>query len=105
MGTCLAKRKLAVAVTAGTLYCPGVGSLTAGEQWNVAYRETCEATQRGEQSEQLLDVRMLCLRHRLDEAAALADLVAGSMTRQAMERAQDAASALSRIEDCADAWS
>jgi tetratricopeptide (TPR) repeat protein len=42
--------------------------------WVAAYTDACEATRvRGEQSEQLLDERMVCLDQRRKEVAALAD--------------------------------
>ena len=70
--------------------------------WSAAHRETCEATAiRGEQSAELLDVRMLCLSERREELRALATLFAhpdGALVAKAV----DAAHRLSRVSDCAD---
>ena len=42
------------------------------QEWSSAHTETCQATHvRGEQSPELLDARMLCLRFRADETDAL----------------------------------
>ncbi|HWB77059.1 MAG TPA: serine/threonine-protein kinase, partial [Nannocystaceae bacterium] len=45
------------------------------KQWSGAYVDACEATHvRGEQSDALLDARMLCLSRRIDELGALLEL-------------------------------
>jgi eukaryotic-like serine/threonine-protein kinase len=70
--------------------------------WAAMHRDACEATRvRGEQSEELLDRRMLCLRERLDEVRATADL----FTRAdglVVEKAVPAAQGLPPIAECAD---
>ncbi|MEM7048356.1 MAG: tetratricopeptide repeat protein [Acidobacteriota bacterium] len=45
-------------------------------EWVASYRDTCLATRaRGEQSERMLDLRMLCLEQRREEVGALVDLL------------------------------
>jgi eukaryotic-like serine/threonine-protein kinase len=72
------------------------------EKWRAMYRETCEATHtRGEQSEEVLDLRMRCLNDSLDDVRALVDVLstgAGPSTSQAV----GAASSISPIGRCAD---
>lgn len=58
------------------------------DDWSQTRVETCQATRRGEQSEDLLDQRMLCLDRRRREAGALLDLLAKPdriVVRQAVE--------------------
>jgi serine/threonine-protein kinase len=71
-------------------------------QWSTMYRETCEATNlRGEQSEEVLDLRMRCLGENLDEVRALTDgLVSGHLQNPA--QALDAPRELTPIARCAD---
>jgi tetratricopeptide (TPR) repeat protein len=70
--------------------------------WIGMRHQACEATQvRGEQSEDLLDRRMLCLDQRLEEAAAVSDLFARA-DRQVLEKALTSASGLTPVSSCAD---
>ena len=66
------------------------------------YKQTCEATQvRGEQSAEVLDLRMSCLQERLDGLRALTD-VFGDATGEVVENAVSATNALSTLDRCAD---
>ena len=70
--------------------------------WVAMRTEACRATrEQGEQSRQLLDLRMACLDTRLQEVRALGDLF---ITADAalVERAVSAASAISGLAECAD---
>jgi tetratricopeptide (TPR) repeat protein len=69
------------------------------------YRDACEATNlRGEQSNEVLDLRMSCLRDRWNELHALSDvLVEGHAV--VVSNAVAAATALTPIERCADVTS
>ncbi len=70
--------------------------------WSGMRREACEATRvRGEQSEDLLDRRMLCLDQRLDEVRALTGMFERA-DAEVVEKAVRAASDLGRLERCAD---
>jgi tetratricopeptide (TPR) repeat protein len=70
--------------------------------WAAQRREACAATRlRGEQSEALLDRRMLCLDQRLGEARALADLFSRA-DRQVVQRAVQATGALGDLAECSD---
>jgi serine/threonine protein kinase/tetratricopeptide (TPR) repeat protein len=70
--------------------------------WRKMYREACEATHvRGEQSAEVLDLRMSCLRERLGNMQALTDLLA-SADASMVGNAVQAASALPSLERCAD---
>src|SRR5262249_43303470 len=52
--------------------------------WTAMHTEACEATRkRGEQSEELLDLRMQCLGERLSDARALVDELARADARAA----------------------
>jgi serine/threonine protein kinase/tetratricopeptide (TPR) repeat protein len=70
--------------------------------WSAMYRDACEATNvRGEQSTEVLDLRMSCLRDRWNELRALSDvLVEGQAV--AITNATVAATAMTPIERCAD---
>jgi tetratricopeptide (TPR) repeat protein len=71
-------------------------------RWASAYTDACEATHvRGEQSDEVLDLRMACLRDRLSAARALTDVFA-SANGTAVENAVSAAAALPRLDRCAD---
>ena len=71
--------------------------------WATMHTDACEATRvRGEQSEQLLDLRMQCLDRRWQEAAALTTLFARA-DAPVVEHAVDAVRALTGLEGCADA--
>jgi len=70
--------------------------------WAGAYEDVCQATHvRGEQSAEVLDLRMSCLGERLDRARALTDLFAAA-NATVVEHAVAAASALPDFERCAD---
>jgi tetratricopeptide (TPR) repeat protein len=70
--------------------------------WVSAHREACEAThRRGEQSPQLLDLRMACLDDRLAELGSLTELYRG-VDGDLLEEAVDATESLSPLADCAD---
>ena len=72
-------------------------------RWIGARRDACEATRvRGEQSEELLDLRMACLDARRDELRELAGELAGG-DPAALRRAASAVDKLARVEDCNDA--
>jgi serine/threonine protein kinase/tetratricopeptide (TPR) repeat protein len=71
--------------------------------WTAMHTEACEATQlRGEQSPELLDLRMACLGDRLASLGAQVDVLA-SADAAAVERAHQAAHALPALDECADA--
>ncbi|MCP3961103.1 MAG: serine/threonine protein kinase, partial [bacterium] len=70
--------------------------------WTAMRTEACEATHvRGEQSPQLLDLRMGCLDGRLRELRELTDLFARADS-SVVQKAVAAAGQLSRLEVCAD---
>jgi eukaryotic-like serine/threonine-protein kinase len=70
--------------------------------WSSMYREACEATQvRGEQSAEVLDLRMSCLQERLGGLRALTE-VFGDASGEVVENAVSAANALPTLDRCAD---
>jgi serine/threonine protein kinase len=69
------------------------------EEWSGAKVAICEATQSGEQSEHLLDVRMYCLDRRANEIEAIADVFAEA-DDEIVERSVSAAHALGDPEAC-----
>ncbi|MDC0669714.1 protein kinase domain-containing protein [Nannocystis radixulma] len=72
------------------------------EDWKNMYEETCSATQvRGEQSAELMDLRMACLQHRLQDLGALVDLLEHA-DKQVVKRASEAVVALPGLQKCAD---
>ncbi|HEY6477661.1 MAG TPA: tetratricopeptide repeat-containing protein kinase family protein, partial [Polyangia bacterium] len=72
------------------------------ERWEVMYRESCEATQeRGEQSAEVLDLRMTCLDDRLAGVRALGEVL-GTADKSLVESAMAATSALPALDRCAD---
>jgi len=72
------------------------------QAWVAMHTEACQATHlRGEQSEMLLDLRMGCLRSRLEEMRALTDLFAKA-DGQVVEKAVEATSSMASIRGCAD---
>jgi tetratricopeptide (TPR) repeat protein/predicted Ser/Thr protein kinase len=72
-------------------------------EWTAMHKGACEATRvRGEQSEAMLDLRMMCLADRRRAAAALASTLA-SLDPGAVAKAPGAAERLPSIESCADA--
>jgi tetratricopeptide (TPR) repeat protein len=71
-------------------------------RWQSMHVETCRATRvLGEQSEELLDLRMSCLAERRDELKALVDLFASADART-VEKAAQAAYALADVDQCAN---
>ncbi|HWN70898.1 MAG TPA: serine/threonine-protein kinase, partial [Haliangium sp.] len=73
-----------------------------GSEWIAVYTETCEATHvRGEQSAELLDLRMLCLAQRLDQVDALAGMLA-SPGDEILTNAGSALRSLSPVRECED---
>jgi serine/threonine protein kinase/tetratricopeptide (TPR) repeat protein len=71
--------------------------------WVGMHTEACEATRvRGEQSEELLDLRMECLAERREQARALVDLFTRA-DAQSVQKAVQASSALGGLERCANA--
>ena len=72
-------------------------------RWTGMYTEACEATNvRGEQSAEVLDLRMACLGDRLGGVKALTRIFARA-DGQVVDNAVGAASALGTLELCADA--
>jgi serine/threonine protein kinase/tetratricopeptide (TPR) repeat protein len=70
--------------------------------WTGMYADTCEATQvRGEQSAEVLDLRMGCLGERLSGVRALGDVFMTADTG-VVDNAVAAASALPALDRCAD---
>ncbi len=71
-------------------------------RWSRMYKDACEATNvRGEQSHEVLDLKMSCLRARLSELRAFSDvLVEGDAV--AARNAIGAAAALTPLELCAE---
>lgn len=71
-------------------------------RWAMQYTEACEATfVRGEQSEELLDLRMFCLNDRLGELRALTELLRRA-DDVVLERAERSSQNLSDLAACAD---
>lgn len=76
---------------------------TYTQAWRNMYVDACEATHvRGEQSEELLDLRMSCLSQRLSQLDALVG-VFEKADDDVVERAVDATHALPDVDDCGDA--
>jgi tetratricopeptide (TPR) repeat protein len=70
--------------------------------WLAMHREACEATRiRGEQSDEVLSLRMQCLDHRLSELRTLSNLLTTADPAMA-ERATQSAFGLSEVSDCAE---
>jgi serine/threonine-protein kinase len=71
-------------------------------RWTEMYEESCKATHvRGEQSNEVLDLRTECLGERLSAARALSDVFA-SANASTVDNAVTAASALPALDRCAD---
>ncbi len=71
-------------------------------QWTSTYTEACVATAvRGEQSAEVLDLRMSCLQGRLDSVKALTDLFAHA-DGNTIEKAGSAVDALGDLDRCSD---
>ena len=72
------------------------------QAWAVMHREACEATHlRGEQSEQMLDLRMGCLQERRRALEAAATVLAAGDSH-GLARATDVAASLPDLAACAD---
>ena len=70
--------------------------------WAASYVDTCEATHvRGEQSGEVLDLRMSCLADGMDQVRALTDALANA-DAPVVSRAVTAASELTPVKRCAD---
>lgn len=73
------------------------------ESWRTMRIETCQATRvRGEQSQQLLDLRMQCLERRLGQADALIRVLSDRPTKEVVDEAVTAAYRLPTLDLCAD---
>jgi tetratricopeptide (TPR) repeat protein/tRNA A-37 threonylcarbamoyl transferase component Bud32 len=71
-------------------------------KWVGVYKDACEATHvRGDQSEEVLDLRMGCLNDRLSGLHALTAVFNGA-TGEVVEHAVDAAHALMPLDGCSD---
>ena len=69
-------------------------------RWTAAYTDACEATHvRGDQSAEVLDLRMGCLQERLGQVKALTDVLT-SADPQVLLGAVDAVNALGSLERC-----
>jgi serine/threonine protein kinase/tetratricopeptide (TPR) repeat protein len=72
------------------------------EDWAAMHQEACESTQvRGEQSAEVLDLRMSCLQERLGGLRALTDLFSEA-SGGVVENAVSAVNALGSLDRCAD---
>jgi eukaryotic-like serine/threonine-protein kinase len=72
------------------------------QRWADMYKETCEATQvRGEQSPEVLDLRMSCLQERLGGLRALTDIFSQA-SGEVVENAVGATNALGTFDRCAN---
>jgi tetratricopeptide (TPR) repeat protein/predicted Ser/Thr protein kinase len=72
------------------------------ERWTSMYRDACEATHvRGDQSAEVMDLRMSCLSDRLGSVRALTDVLAKADER-VVQNAVTAAGALPSLDPCAD---
>jgi serine/threonine-protein kinase len=72
------------------------------QDWAAMYKDACEATQiRGDQSAEVLDLRMSCLDERLQGVRALTDLFA-TASPEVVENAVNAANAVEPLDRCAD---
>ncbi|HET6281238.1 MAG TPA: serine/threonine-protein kinase, partial [Polyangia bacterium] len=70
--------------------------------WASMYRETCESTQvRGDQSADVLDLRMSCLNERLDGVKALTQVFTEA-TGEVVEKALSAVHGLPPLDRCSD---
>jgi tetratricopeptide (TPR) repeat protein/predicted Ser/Thr protein kinase len=72
-------------------------------QWRAGWQDACEATQvRGEQSEQLLDLRMACLQQGLVELLAVSDLLVVA-DADVVAHAVELVEGLPELDTCSDA--
>ena len=75
---------------------------TYTDRWTSTYTDTCEATAvRGEQSPEVLDLRMACLQGRLDSVKALTDVFAHA-DGSTVENAANALAGLGDLDRCSD---
>ncbi len=75
-----------------------------GQAWSAARIDACEATHaRGEQSAQLLDLKMACLDRHLVAVSSLLDVLAGPIDDDVLDQASRAVALLPAVADCADA--
>jgi tetratricopeptide (TPR) repeat protein len=73
-----------------------------GQSWVAMHTEACQATRvRGEQTEDILALRMICLERRLNQLGALTKLLRTADAAM-VQRALDAALDLSSVPACAD---
>jgi tetratricopeptide (TPR) repeat protein/predicted Ser/Thr protein kinase len=70
------------------------------QRWVTMQTQACEATRRGEQSQEMLDLRMACLSHRWEELRSLTRLFA-KVDESLLPKSVNAAQGLSDIDDCA----
>jgi tetratricopeptide (TPR) repeat protein len=71
-------------------------------RWTSMYKEACEATHvRGEQSSEVLDLRMECLGERLSNAKALSEVLLTS-GKDVVDNAATAVGSLPTLERCSD---
>ncbi len=92
----------------GKSYAPDVFSTVSriltgyAQSWARQYREACVATQvRGEQSAEVLDLRMRCLQERLGGLRALTNVFSDA-TGEVVENAVSAANSLGPLDRCED---
>lgn len=72
-----------------------------GETWASSYADACEATHvRGEQSHEMLDVRMRCLLRSRDQMASLVELYRNGPEPDDLHEAVAAVTELGRLESC-----
>jgi tRNA A-37 threonylcarbamoyl transferase component Bud32 len=71
------------------------------EQWVAARESACEATRQGEQSGELLDLRMACLDERLQHVHAVVEILAEA-DETVVNKAVEAVMRLPTLERCAD---
>ncbi len=72
-------------------------------EWLQERAQACEATRvKGEQSEQLMDLRMMCLDRRLGEIKALTAVFAHQADAQVVDKAVQAVADLPTLEPCRD---
>jgi len=72
------------------------------DEWTRTYTEVCQATRiRGEQSEQVMDLRMRCLQQQLDQESALVRLFQ-KQDEQVLKKAIQLAAELPSVAECAD---
>ncbi len=74
-----------------------------GQKWMAAHVEACEATHRhGEQSEEVLDLRMICLTGRLQRFNGLLQVLTRKFDGEGVDEAIHAVLALPDLENCSD---